>query len=141
MQTPQLATLPHTNCCREGPWADVARCCLTPRAGLRLGLSSAAAAERSLQEPFQCAEEGTGHSQVGDAGGLHISQGCSVGAEGRGAVDQGAVLSQALQDTKPTNPLVIPLLQTQLLCQLPPESHTEQELMPSCKHLQLIYSA
>lgn len=56
------------------------------------------------------AEEGAAHSQVGDAGGLHIGQGCPVGAEGRGAVDQGAVLSQALAghksrgDTAAANP-------------------------------------
>lgn len=69
------------------------------------------------------AEEGSAHSQVGDAGGLHVGQGCSVGTEGRGAVDQGAVLSQALQGT---NPVLTSLLETHFLCHLPPESHTEQ---------------
>lgn len=33
LKHPQLATLPQTNCSREGPWADVARCCLTPDVG------------------------------------------------------------------------------------------------------------
>lgn len=71
-----------------------------------------------MKEPLERAEEqrkGTTNSQVRYAGRLHISQSCSVGSEGRGAVDQRAVLSQALAEHKApvtaTNPSLQPLPQ------------------------------
>lgn len=122
---PQLATLPSQTAPESTHGLTWHRAALPPVLGKRQGLSSAAAAEKSLKEAFECAEQSGKelHSQVGDAGGLHVGQGRSVGAEGRGAVDQGAVLSQALQDT---NPLLTPLLQSHSPCHLPPESHTER---------------